>query len=267
MPDDLDGEGPLFRQFQRVIMQRIVSGELAPGDRLPSESELVKLYGLSRQTIGKALTGLSEQGLLDRNKRAGTIVSRNFRDRFSMPVRDLSQAVLDRGGMYEFTLLDLSLHVSGQGRLQWTDLAPGSRFLHVEAIHYADNTAAQHERRFINLDAVPAAETEDFSTTPPGQWLLRHSSWTWVRNRITAIITPPALATHLQMAPGSACVVLERRFYLAQQIVSMAYLTHPGDRFALDGDFCLASSEHPNEIVGLPQSTSPAQPQAAGGQE
>ena len=254
MSSRLDGEGPLFKQFQRSIIQKIVSGELAPGDRLASEAELVDIYGLSRQTISKALTGLAEQGLLERNKRAGTVVSRGFRERFSMPVRDISQEVVERGGMYEYEIKSLSIHANGEGRLLWTDLSAGARFLHVEAVHYADNTAVQHERRFMNIEAIPAAGKQDFQDMPPGQWLLRNAGWSWVRKRITAVNATPKMAELLQVPVGAACVVLERRMYRGDVIISMAYLTHPGDRFALDGDFGLASSEHPNEIIGRPQS-------------
>ncbi|MBT5521650.1 MAG: GntR family transcriptional regulator, partial [Rhodospirillales bacterium] len=112
MSSDLDGEGPLFKQFQREIVQKIVSGELVPGDRLESETELVKIYGLSRQTIGKALTGLAEQGLLERNKRAGTVVSLGSRERFSMPALDISLEVVERGGMYEYEIIDVSIHTA-----------------------------------------------------------------------------------------------------------------------------------------------------------
>lgn len=253
MSSSLDGEGPLFKQFQRSIIQKIVSGELAPGDRLPPEAELVTLHGLSRQTISKALTGLAEQGMLERNKRAGTVVSRGFREKYAMPIRDVAQEVVERGGMYEYEIKSRTVHRSDEGQLRWTDLPPSARFLHVEAVHYADNTAVQYERRFINLEALPSASEETFEEQPPGQWLLRNASWSWVRKRITAVNATPKLSEFLQVPIGAACVVLERRMYRGDVIVSMAYLTHPGDRFALDGDFGLASSEHPNEILGRPQ--------------
>jgi len=255
MSSRLDGEGPLFKQFQREIVQKIVSGELAPGDRLEPESELVKIYGLSRQTIGKALTGLADQGVLERNKRAGTIVARGFREQFSMPARDISQEVMERGGMYEYEILDIAIHTNGEGQLHWTDLPAGSRFLEVEALHCADNIAAQYERRLINLDALPEAEDQTFTDTPPGQWMLRNAKWNWIRKRIYAANATPRLAGLLQVPVGAACVVLERRLFRGEQAVSMAYLSHPGDRFALDGDCGLAASEHPREILGLPQNS------------
>lgn len=252
MNKELDGVGPLFKQFQRNIVQQIVEGEFAPGDRLPSEAELMKRYNVSRQTISKALSELAEQGLIERNKRAGTIVSKGFRERFVMPVKDISTDIGERGGVYEYRILLRQTCVNGEKGLRWTDLAMGAPFLYVEVLHMADNTVAQHERRFINLEAVPQAADQSFDIEPPGIWLTKNAPWSWVRRRITAVNATEELARLLQVTVGAACVMLERRMYHRQQAVAIVFLAHPGDRFALDGDFGLAVSEHPLETTGRP---------------
>lgn len=54
---------------------RIRSGELAPGDRLPTERELCEEFGVSRATAQRAVSTLVEAGLVVRRRRAGTIVT------------------------------------------------------------------------------------------------------------------------------------------------------------------------------------------------
>jgi GntR family histidine utilization transcriptional repressor len=248
----LDGEGPLFKQFQRTIIQQIVEGEFAPGDRLPSEAELMQHYALSRQTISKALSELADQGLLERNKRAGTTVAKGFRERFLMPIKDISVEVGERGGVYEYRILTLKKARNGDSGLRWNDLPLGAPLLHIEVLHLADNTVAQHERRFINLTAVPKAVDQTFEREPPGMWLMRNALWTWVRRRITAVNATEEVSRLLQVPVGAACVTLERRLYHQEDAVSIVFFIHPGDRFALDGDFGLAVSEHPLETTGRP---------------
>ena len=42
---------PLYYQLATLLRQKIISGEYAPGDQLPTEADLVKSYGVSRITV------------------------------------------------------------------------------------------------------------------------------------------------------------------------------------------------------------------------
>lgn len=246
----LDGVGPLFKQFQRRIVQQIVEGDFMPGHRLPSEAEFMKRYNLSRQTISKALSELADRGLIERNKRAGTTVSLGFRDKFVKSTNDILTEVSEHGGLYEYRILALDTHINGQSRILWRDVPTGTRFKRVEVLHFLDNIPAQHERRFINLETLPIAVEQNFEAEPPGEWLQKNAPWSWVRRRITAVNASAELAQQLQVPVGAACVVLERRMYRKEGLVGLAYLTHPGDRFALNGDVGLASEDGGAETTG-----------------
>jgi len=61
-----------------VLRERIVTGELPPGARLPAEPELCVAFGVSRSTIREALRSLSSQSLVQtaRGVTGGTFVAR-----------------------------------------------------------------------------------------------------------------------------------------------------------------------------------------------
>jgi DNA-binding FadR family transcriptional regulator len=61
-------------QVTRIIGARIVSGEFAPGDSLPIESELCEAYGVSRSTIREAVKNLSAKRLIEVAPKTGTRV-------------------------------------------------------------------------------------------------------------------------------------------------------------------------------------------------
>ncbi len=65
---------PLYKRIQDDIRQRVRSGELRPGDIVPSEKELALRYGVSQITSKNALNGLVEEGLLVRYRGKGTFV-------------------------------------------------------------------------------------------------------------------------------------------------------------------------------------------------
>lgn len=66
--------GPRYRQIYEELHAAIQDGSLRPGDRLPSEAELGKRYGVSRITVAKAVNDLQLQGLVTRQPGSGTHV-------------------------------------------------------------------------------------------------------------------------------------------------------------------------------------------------
>ncbi|WP_067135370.1 GntR family transcriptional regulator [Microtetraspora malaysiensis] len=73
---------PLYRQVAEALRQKITSGDVPPGAQLPSEPELEKRYGVSRNTVRLALTALANEGLVESRQGRGTFV----RDRITFTV-------------------------------------------------------------------------------------------------------------------------------------------------------------------------------------
>lgn len=65
---------PLYHQLANLLRRRIVSGELAVGAALPSETQLVTDYGVSRVTARQAVGLLVDEGLVVRGSGRGTRV-------------------------------------------------------------------------------------------------------------------------------------------------------------------------------------------------
>lgn len=66
---------PVYRRIQRVIRESIEQGKLKPGDVISSERELARKHGVSLMTARNALSGLEQQGLVERRRGAGTFVA------------------------------------------------------------------------------------------------------------------------------------------------------------------------------------------------
>ncbi|MED4188922.1 GntR family transcriptional regulator, partial [Halalkalibacterium halodurans] len=45
---------PLYKQLKQELIQKIERGELKPGDVLPPERELAKIFNMSRMTVRQA---------------------------------------------------------------------------------------------------------------------------------------------------------------------------------------------------------------------
>jgi len=67
-------QAPKYQQVYTALRRDIQSGRLASGDRLPSEADLVRLFGASRITVGRAVRDLQNAGLVERRAGSGTFV-------------------------------------------------------------------------------------------------------------------------------------------------------------------------------------------------
>src|SRR5882672_8088944 len=66
---------PLYYQLENILREKIMSGVFAPGSKLPTEIELIRLYGVGRITVRQALAALTKEGLIERKRRRGTFVT------------------------------------------------------------------------------------------------------------------------------------------------------------------------------------------------
>lgn len=65
---------PLYYQLYTILLNRIKTGELQPGDMLPTEVSLVEEYDVSRATVRQAILDLARNGYVVREKSKGTFV-------------------------------------------------------------------------------------------------------------------------------------------------------------------------------------------------
>ncbi len=64
------------RMIYETVQERIQSGAFRPGDRIPSDAELVREFSVSRPTVARALQELERAGLVRRRPGSGTYVQK-----------------------------------------------------------------------------------------------------------------------------------------------------------------------------------------------
>lgn len=66
---------PLHRQIAEIISEQVSSGQLRPGEKLPSERQIAQRFQASRATVRTALAHLEQDGLISRRQRRSAVVS------------------------------------------------------------------------------------------------------------------------------------------------------------------------------------------------
>ena len=95
---DKNADRPVFKQIADDLRSQIAAGALSQGDRVPSETQLMKRYGVARMTVRQALASLKAEGLLLAEHgrgvfvRTSPVVRRVASDRFARRHRDEGQA-------------------------------------------------------------------------------------------------------------------------------------------------------------------------------
>ena len=227
---------PAAAPYQRIkdaLMARIRAGEWRPGDTIPGEETLAVEFGCARATVHRALREMAQAGMLDRRRRAGTTVALPPARLATFEVPRMEEEVRALGASYAYELLERRLLAADATARERLQAARGARALRLSCLHRANGAPWQLERRWINLDTVPDAREADFTNQPPGSWLLTHVPWTDVEHVLLAENADDATATLLEVAPGAALFIVERRTWLDERVVTWVRFTHPGRHFRM----------------------------------
>jgi len=75
IPASLPPDVPVYASIKRELKNQIENGELREGDRIPSEAELARQYGVSRNPTRQALRDLEFEGYIVRTPGRGSFVA------------------------------------------------------------------------------------------------------------------------------------------------------------------------------------------------
>jgi DNA-binding GntR family transcriptional regulator len=88
----------LYSEVTRDLRRRIDSGEFSPGQRLPTEMEFARGYGVNRLTVRRALADLARSGVIRTEHGVGSFVrERVIRHRIDDGHASLSESMAARG--------------------------------------------------------------------------------------------------------------------------------------------------------------------------
>ncbi|WP_414712560.1 UTRA domain-containing protein [Sphingobium sp.] len=227
---------PLHERIRSDFEGRILGGDLAPGERLPIEQDLMQQYGCSRMTVNKALSALVTAGLIDRRKKAGTFVARPKVHSMVLDVPDIAAQVQERGQDYAYRPLMRRLRpvpADEEERL----LAGSGALMQLDGLHLADGNPLGIEFRLVSAAAVPEIVNADLDTVPPGTWLLQHVPWTEAETRISAVGVSADEAAWLGVPAGSPCLCVERRTWRGAERITYVRQLFLGDAYDMVARF------------------------------
>lgn len=224
---------PAYEQIKRYVVDRIADGTWKPGEAIPSETELVKEFGVARMTVSRALRELSAEHVLRRVQGAGTFVASRDVESTVLEVRNIADEIASRGHRHSARVLALEV-TSNEQAMAALNLCDGCAF-HSRIVHYEDNEAIQYEDRYVNPHVFPRYIEQDFTLETPNHYMMRLAPVQRAEFRIYAQKPDADIRRHLSMNIGEPCLLMWRRTWVGSEVATAVKLWHPASRFHLVG--------------------------------
>jgi GntR family transcriptional regulator len=103
------GKIPLYMRIKDALIDRIRSGGLQAGEKIPTEAELSAEFRVSRATVRQALTELVHEGVLVRKQGSGTFVNKPKIETQLRSLYSFSESIREMGLTPETRLIDLDV--------------------------------------------------------------------------------------------------------------------------------------------------------------
>lgn len=228
---------PPYARIKQALKDGLASGEWSAGEQMPSESELVSHFGVSRMTVNRALKELQAEGLVQRVQGVGTFAARLHRVSSTLTIRDLHEEIESRGHRHHARVHEQRRMRCSAAVASALGLAPGASAFHTVIVHHENGVPVQVEDRWVNPDCSPGYLDHDFTRITPTQVLFDTTELWRAHYTIQAEGASAREATLLQVEPGEACLVITRSTHTRDATITQARLVHPGTRWQLQGEF------------------------------
>jgi len=227
------------RQVYLVLRDRIMSGAMGFGARLPTENDLALAHGVSRVTVRRALGELQREHLIDRRRSAGThVVYRASPARMMADISGVLANLADMGRSTKVQLLSFGyVQASGPaaaafGSTEHELLQRSVRLRSVDGFPFSYLLAHVPERIGVTFSGKELADR-------PLLELLERSGVKVERatQRISAALAAPDVARALCIETGSPLIELVRTVYDRDgRGVEHLYALYRPDRYSFEFD-------------------------------
>lgn len=219
---------PLYYQISQLIRQQIESGELGPGEQIPTEKELQEQFNVSRSTVRQALADLVYAGLLERRSTKGTIVARTKLEETLFGFGSFTNEILKRNRVPQTKVLDFKMMPAPEMVAQQLQIEPGCQVAALERLRIVDGEPVAVENWYAPAKYLPGIDRTYFKETGKEQ-----STYYMLKDRfdillfkavdtISAVALEARDANLLGLEPGMS-VLLRTRVSLGANEVPMTY--------------------------------------------
>lgn len=226
---------PQYLRVKHYVLHGIVNGQWSAHERIPSEGELTRRFGVSRMTANRALRELASEGYITRIQGVGSFAAGPKAEATMVEVRDIRVEIRARGKSHQSRVITQEAVPATPALADQFGLATGATLYYSRIVHDADQTPLQLEERYVNPALAGQYLSLDLTSITPHEYLMKVAPLERAEHRIEAEMPNAATAMWLGVDLREPLLILHRRTWSQGQPASVAKLSYPAALFRLVG--------------------------------
>lgn len=135
---DKNSHIPLYHQLKEKLLEMIIN-DYSEGDMLPIESEIEKMFGVSRMTVRSAVNGLVEDGYLEKYQGKGTFIKKVKITHELMTITSWTDEMRERGLEPKTINTEISVITPPKKLMQLLNVSNKEKIIKISRNRYANN--------------------------------------------------------------------------------------------------------------------------------
>lgn len=209
---DFSGREQLYYQLYDRLFQGIINGTYGIGDCIPSESELMKVYQVSRATARKSMEMLANDGFVEKKRGRGTVVISTHSKHSPKRVINYSRKsgldhIVAKKKVIEFDVITAPKEIAEELRL-----SEGTQLIRLKRVRYGNQEPFYLEFNYFEKCYVPKMLNCNFSEESLRVFLDKtyNIQWSYATQNIYSIVADEQIANLLKVKKGSPLLNIKR---------------------------------------------------------
>ena len=148
----------ITQQVSEILRIEIEDGDLYPGTKIPTDTELAEMFGVQKQIVRTAIEVLVKEGLLKYISDKEVYVLGHKIERNMEKLEGFTQTIVDRNMKPSFRIVSKYLRMAGNLYGNMFGIKPEDPIFYIKRMCYADGDSISLEELYIPHYLIPKME-------------------------------------------------------------------------------------------------------------
>jgi GntR family transcriptional regulator len=231
---DLNSNIPYYIQLIEALKEKMSQGEWRSGDRIPSETDLCEIYGVSRTVVRQALQELELSGFVVRRKGKGTFVAEpKISESLAQKLTGFYQDMVERGHKIITQVLHQKTVPANNKVAKALEIEQGTEVIDIKRLRFVDDEPIVIVTSYLPNHLCPQLAETDLTNKSLYRFLEQECGLVISHGRrtIEAVAADEFEAELLQINRGAPLILLDSVSYLEDGTpIEYYHAVHRGDR-------------------------------------